>query len=223
MDYKMIGGDGREYGPVSLSELKSWIREGRIGRDTLIARSDVGVWLAASKFSELEMEIRDVYEKNPALQRHLFEAVGFWPRLGAFLLDNVVMWIVFYAVWSWLGPNFAGEPPKTPAMQTPEEAMEFFNVYLPFLAKQWAVYFPMHFLYHVLLNGTFGATLGKMIIGAKIVKLDGDRLSYGRAALRYLGARISDICYIGYFFVAFRDDKRALHDLIASTRVIYKR
>ncbi len=219
----MIGGDGREYGPIPLNELKNWIREGRIGRETLIARSDVGVWLAASKFSELDPDLRDVYEKNPSLSRHSFEPVGFWPRVGAFLLDNIVMWIAFYAVWSWIGLDFAGEPPKTPVMQTPEDALEFFNTYLPFLAKQWAIYFPMHFLYHVLLNGTFGATLGKMIIGAKIVKLDGDRIGYGRAILRYIGARISDICYIGYLFVAFRDDKRALHDLIASTRVIYKR
>jgi len=28
---------------------------------------------------------------------------------------------------------------------------------------------------------------------------------------------------IGYLMVAFREDKRALHDLIVGTRVIYKR
>lgn len=222
MDYKIIGGDGREYGPVPLDELKNWIREGRIGRETLVCRTDVGVWLAASKFSELESELREAYSKNPALQSQAFEPAGFWPRLGGYIIDYAVMWVMFYAIWTFFAKDWIGEPPDQSAPQTPEDLINSLNVYLPFLLKQWSIYFPMHFVYHVLLNGTFGATIGKMIIGARIVKLDGDRIGYGRAALRYLGARISDICYIGYFFVAFRDDKRALHDLIASTRVIYK-
>ncbi len=228
MDYKIIGGDGREYGPVTLDELKSWIREGRISRDSLIARSDVGVWLSAEKFSELQLELGDVYAKNPSMQRSTFESVGFWPRVGAFLLDNVAMWVVFFVVWEALGvgngvtppiPNFDPNSPKLI-----EELIAYSETVLPYMAKQWAVYFPMHFLYHVLLNGLIGATLGKMIIGAKIVNLDGSNIGIGRAILRYFGARLSDfICYIGYLFVAFRDDKRGLHDLIAKTRVIYKR
>ncbi|MFN7141975.1 MAG: RDD family protein, partial [Limisphaerales bacterium] len=209
MDYKMIGGDGREYGPVTLDELKNWVREGRIGRDTLVARSDVGVWLAADKFTELAPELREVYEKNPALARNTFEIVGFWPPLGAFLLDTVVLWVAFSVLWSWFGASWAGPAPQVnPNVATPVEAMEALKQLLPYWGKQWAVYFPIHFLYHVLLNGTFGATLGKMIIGAKIVKLDGSRIGYGRALLRYIGARISDILYIGYLFVAFRGDKR---------------
>jgi len=30
------------------------------------------------------------------------------------------------------------------------------------------------------------------------------------------------VCYIGYLIVAFDDQKRALHDHICNTRVIYK-
>lgn len=38
----------------------------------------------------------------------------------------------------------------------------------------------------------------------------------GMALLRWLSSLVSDmICYIGYLFIAFREDKRALHDLIA--------
>ena len=43
-NYKIIGGDGREYGPVTLDEIKGWIRDGRIGRTTQIWRSDLGSW-----------------------------------------------------------------------------------------------------------------------------------------------------------------------------------
>jgi uncharacterized RDD family membrane protein YckC len=85
-------------------------------------------------------------------------------------------------------------------------------------------YYPLFFLYEVFLNGRFGATLGKMAIGARIVLADNSRLGYGRAALRWLAARISDFLFFGgYLLIALRPDKRALHDLLAGTKVVYKR
>jgi uncharacterized RDD family membrane protein YckC len=63
-----------------------------------------------------------------------------------------------------------------------------------------------------------------MVIGARIVRLDNSPIGYGTAFLRFLCARLSDLtCYIGYLFIAFRNDKRALHDLIVGTKVVYKR
>ena len=85
------------------------------------------------------------------------------------------------------------------------------------------IWYPLFFLYDVLLNGRFGATLGKMAIGARIVLLDGAPIGYRRAAWRWLAARVSDLFFFaGYVLIALRADKRALHDLLAGTRVIYK-
>jgi hypothetical protein len=39
--YKIIGADGREYGPVSAAQLRQWIAEGRVNGDTQVL-SDVG-------------------------------------------------------------------------------------------------------------------------------------------------------------------------------------
>jgi uncharacterized RDD family membrane protein YckC len=86
------------------------------------------------------------------------------------------------------------------------------------------VFYPLFFFYDVGMNGRFGATLGKMAIGARIVMWDGSRLGYARASLRWLAARVSDLFFFaGYLLIALRADKRALHDLLAGTRVIYKR
>jgi hypothetical protein len=49
----MIGADGQQYGPVSLDQIKGWIREGRVTAVTQILRSDVNSWLAASQYTEL--------------------------------------------------------------------------------------------------------------------------------------------------------------------------
>ncbi len=54
--YKIIGGDGQEYGPVPLAELKSWIGTGRVRGDTLVSRSDLGTWLAGGQFAELQLD-----------------------------------------------------------------------------------------------------------------------------------------------------------------------
>lgn len=51
--YKTIGGDGKEYGPISLEQLKGWVAEGRIGPNSQIWRSDQGVWSTAGALPEL--------------------------------------------------------------------------------------------------------------------------------------------------------------------------
>ena len=53
--YKIIGGDGMEYGPATLEELKSWISAGRVTSATQVSRSDLGTWAAAAQFTELDL------------------------------------------------------------------------------------------------------------------------------------------------------------------------
>ena len=90
--------------------------------------------------------------------------------------------------------------------------------------RQTAISYLIRMIYEVFMNGRFGATVGKMIIGAKIVRSDGSPLGYKFAFFRFLARLINEFaCYLTYLMVAFREDKRGLHDLIVGTRVIYKR
>lgn len=68
-----------------------------------------------------------------------------------------------------------------------------------------------------------GRTPGKKLLGVKVVRYPGYQgLDYGNAVLRYIGYIISVLLFgLGFIMVAFRDDKRGLHDLIAKTCVIY--
>ncbi len=76
-------------------------------------------------------------------------------------------------------------------------------------------------LYDTILVGAFGATVGKAVVGIKIVQQDGQRVGYGRALGRYLATYISMlVLFIGFLMVAFSQDKRGLHDLIAGTVVV---
>ncbi len=74
--------------------------------------------------------------------------------------------------------------------------------------------------YFVLFHWAWGQTLGKMALQIKVVSIDGGPLSFGQAVGRYLAMFLSAIILgIGFIMAGIRSDKRALHDLLAGTRV----
>ena len=77
--------------------------------------------------------------------------------------------------------------------------------------------------YEVVFVGRFGATLGKMACGIKIVTPEGGQITYLRAFGRYFAKILSAFTlYIGYIIAGFDSEKRALHDRICNTRVVYR-
>ena len=67
-----------------------------------------------------------------------------------------------------------------------------------------------------------GATPGKKFVHIKIVDAKSFKdITNKQAITRSLGYIPSMFFFIGFLMVAFRKDKRALHDLLAGTAVIY--
>jgi uncharacterized RDD family membrane protein YckC len=65
------------------------------------------------------------------------------------------------------------------------------------------------------------ATLGKRVMGIKVVDLEGRRITFGRATGRHFAKLLSGlICDIGFIMAGFTERKQALHDMIASTLVV---
>jgi uncharacterized RDD family membrane protein YckC len=65
------------------------------------------------------------------------------------------------------------------------------------------------------------ATIGKRVMGIKVIDLAGQRINFGRATGRFFGKLISGmILCIGYIMAGFTERKQALHDMIAGTLVI---
>ena len=50
--YKIIGGDGKAYGPVEAEQLRRWIAEGRLNASSLAQREGATEWLALGSFPE---------------------------------------------------------------------------------------------------------------------------------------------------------------------------
>jgi hypothetical protein len=51
--FTIIGGDGREYGPVTAEQVRSWIAGGRANRDTKIKAAGTDTWKTIADFPEL--------------------------------------------------------------------------------------------------------------------------------------------------------------------------
>jgi uncharacterized RDD family membrane protein YckC len=75
--------------------------------------------------------------------------------------------------------------------------------------------------YHVAMWANKGTTIGGIICGLKVVRIDDRPLDWGVAVVRALGAFLSFVVAgLGFIWVAFDDDKQSWHDKIAGTTIV---
>jgi uncharacterized RDD family membrane protein YckC len=144
---------------------------------------------------------------------------GFWIRAAAYLIDYIIMFIVSLVfqipmaiINQGMGMNGGGSESGAAL-----GLFIFLNILVSLLALGANV------AYHTYFLGKYEATPGKMIVGIKVVVSDGSKITYLRAFGRFWAKILSGlILAIGYIMAGFDDQKRALHDYICDTRVIYK-
>jgi uncharacterized RDD family membrane protein YckC len=125
------------------------------------------------------------------------ERGGFWIRVVAALIDSVVLWVVSTVIIGILFQSWGNDITGFGIDTLVGAAYETIGVAI------WA------------------RTLGKHWLGMRVVRPDGSRVGYWRALARFLATYLSvAILLIGFLMVAFRQDKRALHDLICDTVVV---
>ncbi|WP_018949585.1 RDD family protein [Thioalkalivibrio sp. ALMg11] len=136
---------------------------------------------------------------------------GFWVRVGAYLLDAVIIGVPQIVAQALISPEtLAARGPDDPV--PPGEAAWF----LVNVVVAWLYWAGMH-------SSQYQATLGKMVFGLRVVDFQGERISFLRATGRHFATILSGlILMIGYIMVAFTKRRQALHDLIAQTLVVRK-
>jgi TM2 domain-containing membrane protein YozV len=58
--YKIVGVDGRQYGPVSAEEIRRWIADKRVNAQTLVQMEGAQEWKPLGSFSEFASELKAV-------------------------------------------------------------------------------------------------------------------------------------------------------------------
>lgn len=151
---------------------------------------------------------------------------GFWIRLVASLLDTVILavpigiLVYFLSDGQWM--NF---DQFQNAMQMAQYGNAEALQAMPQTDMTWELLFEalMMLIIIVFWRRWAGATPGKRILGIEVVNFeDNGALTNKQMIIRYVGYIISTLPFlIGFFMVLFRQDKRALHDLLAGTAVIH--
>ena len=73
-------------------------------------------------------------------------------------------------------------------------------------------------------SSKYQATIGKLVIGIKVTDLEGNRISFGRAAFRHIIKVVTAIMLgIGYLAIIFSKKKQGLYDMAVGTVVVYSR
>ena len=151
---------------------------------------------------------------------------GFWIRFLAFLIDSVVvntiMWVLILPMLGALGLSITSLNDMNNIDFYDEEAIGLFVLsVVPALVT---VKLLITWMYYALLqSGPRQATIGKMALSIIVIDVNGNRMTFARASLRYFSKIISSfIMMIGYIMAAFTEKKQALHDIIANTYVVKK-
>ncbi len=171
-------------------------------------------WICAScKPVFLQKLAEGVARTQPAMRY-----AGFWIRFAAIFIDGILLGIAYIPFAMVLGAVM-GQSFMSSRAPDPQQIGQFiiFEALLMFFQLAMGV------TYETLMIGKYGATLGKMACGIKVVTAEGEPISYLRAFGRYFGKMLSYmICYIGCIMAGFDEEKRGLHDRICNTRVIYR-
>ena len=152
---------------------------------------------------------------------------GFWIRFGARFIDGLVFMVPILIFAAVLIPSLirAGSQAGNPA-SAPNPAFAAFGV-ITFLL----VFFLAGGCYEILMLKYRSATLGKMACGLKVIRPDGRSLSWGVCFGRFFMWNVvtsgipylnSVLMLVSSIMLGVDDEKRALHDRVCDTRVIYK-
>ena len=78
------------------------------------------------------------------------------------------------------------------------------------------------FIYFAQPLAVAGRTFGMALAGLRVVRADGSEIDAWHAVIRVLALPLSFLLFgLGLILILVRRDRRALHDLIASTAVVY--
>lgn len=98
--YTVLGGDGQQYGPVTAEQLRGWVRDGRIGADTQVWRSDQPAWMAAAALPELGLAAvaampspihMAVSAQDPELEKRMKSGASWFYWIAGFSIVNSIL------------------------------------------------------------------------------------------------------------------------------------
>lgn len=176
-------------------------------------------------FTDSNTKTSDVYRTFPQTYfptENSYEYAGFWVRLAAYLVDCIIVSAILLAVKlcfgiiSFIGPGFSSSVLRS-------------EILFQFSLRDIILYLGRS-AYFILLTYYTGTTLGKRLFNLRIIQTkETTTETAGSVSPDFLtclyretiGRFLSGFLYIGYIIAGIDHEKRALHDILCDTKVIY--
>lgn len=187
--------NGATEGPLPMEDIFQKARIGEISPQTLVWNEAMDGW-------------HSLAEAYPQMFGAGYSYASFWERFAAYCIDMVVCNVV--------SGMFGVVLIIINAFDVIDTSASFSAAYfLSLLAS---------ILYFTLMESSrFQGTLGKMALGIKVTGLNGERIPFGKAFLRYISKILSGfILMFGYLMMLWSPKKQCLHDQLAGTLVVKK-
>lgn len=142
---------------------------------------------------------------------HAVTKAGFFPRLGAYLIDSLLVGMVLLCLKIPVGILEFVIP----------DALIFENVLFHFNIFD-IIFYLLALLYFVLTTSITGTTIGKRLFNLTVVDAEGKNLTFWNALYREsIGKYLSGVFYFGYIMIFIDKNNRAFHDYLCDSSVIY--
>jgi len=171
-------------------------------------------------------------DPGPSVKRPELKYAGFWIRAAAFLADTVLLELVFEFfltpvllkfLLKWITGSVAllQSPSAVDPGQIQGAMAGLSSPLLAWILISGLARMTLFGAYFTILEGGPGQTLGKKVLGLRVVTAKGGRIGYLRALARSFGKLISGmILGLGFILAAFDREKRTVHDRMCGTRVV---
>ena len=150
---------------------------------------------------------------------------GFWRRFVALLIDGFILtifcWVIVLVLMK-LGWDFG---------PTSNLIVDDQGIYRRIEDGDWspiwklnAIGLAINWLYaSIMLSSPMQATVGKIVMNIYVTDLQGRRIRFGRATVRFIASIASSlILLLGYLIMPLTARKQTLHDMVAGTLVIHE-
>jgi uncharacterized RDD family membrane protein YckC len=249
--FYIIGGDGKEYGPATTDQMRSWLSAGRANLDTKAKALGSDEWRRLGDYAEFAGPAAPppvLGAEGAAPGGETFSAprggtftvpvagrselAGIGARTGAAVLNAFIYFLSIMPGAMAMTRGLLEKNPQLAKGTIPRIEDLDLTAFAEGMIWVWGG-LTAALLLQALLIALRGQNLGKLLVGARVVRADtGAPAGFVRGVLLRFALPVTLIFLLNVLFplgllfllidyaFMFREDRRCLHDLIAGTKVV---
>ena len=237
IDETVTDGERRK-GPYNIDEIRDFVKDGVVKDDTLVWHSGMENWIPwkdteESKDAPLseEEQIKAALEAIIAEHNKGKRYAGFFVRGIAYFIDNIILGVVGVLLIMLLGAlgaidiNAVGDAMNAYINDPTSDKALMGVLNLPGMHLFLAIWGILQGIYFIVFTAIKSATPGKMLVKVHVETSNGEKISWLESTIRFFASLFTQCTLafygLGYLIVMIDPKRRALHDYVAHTRVVY--